>query len=153
MKLCNLVSCCCNELPLETRESFAQRVSSALDRADLDTFRKLLAPDAQWGDPSQVVPTCQSREEILNWYENARESGVRATVTDTVVLDNHILIGMKMTRISGLNDHFAEDERWQVLTFDNGAITSIRGYSTRDEAELAMATPSPWVIGPRRGRS
>ena len=144
LRLCGNVQCCCSALPVETTESFARRVACALDDADLEAFRALLGTDARWGDPYESVATCQSREQILEWYARARDQGVRARVSETTVIDHHILVTMLVRRPSKSVAQATEEERWQVLTVDNGSITSIRGYETLDEAELAMTAPSPW---------
>ena len=147
LQLCANGQCCCSELAIETPESFARRVTAAFDGADLEVFRKLLAANARWGDAYDPVPTCQSREQVIEWYTNARDAGMRAKVTETVVVNHQIILGMQVIHPPQPGEQSAENERWQVLTFDNGSITSIRGYETRDEAELAVAGPLPWGVG------
>lgn len=144
LHVCGDATCCCTELAIETGISFATRITSALELGDLDTFGRFLSLDALWGAPEQSVPTCQNREQILAWYENARTTGIRASVIETVVLDDHILVGLEVTGPTPSNDGDGPRERWQVLTYDNGQITSICGYPTRDTAESAVASPPSW---------
>jgi hypothetical protein len=65
-------------------------------------------------------------------------------VIETVVRDHHILVGLEVTRPTPSNDHSAPRERWQVLTFDNGRITSLCGYSTREAAVAGVTSPPAW---------
>jgi ketosteroid isomerase-like protein len=118
-----------DELPL------AERVRAALGSGDVGAWRGLLTPDAKWGAPDDPNPSCHSAEEVIAWWNLARERGVRATVTEVVPGRGTILVGVKVGGRDG-DDPGAESDRWQVLTVRDGLIAEIRGY---DEREVAAA--------------
>ncbi|MGB8196365.1 MAG: nuclear transport factor 2 family protein [Acidimicrobiales bacterium] len=108
-----------------------------MENVDLELMGELLAPNARWGAPEQAVPTCRSASEILAWYELARASGVRADITEIVVVGDNILVGLKILAAAQTNAEV--NTRWQVLRVDDGRVSEIRGYERRREA-LAFAT-------------
>ena len=112
----------------EAAVRLAGLVRHALEEADLETYADLLAADVRWGPPGDPSPPCQSRQQVLAWYQHGRDAGIRAKVTETVVTGDRILVGLKVTGADG------ETDRWQVLTVGGGQITSITGYDNRDEA-------------------
>ena len=134
-KTCNRSTCCCNPELVDSVESLAEYVAAAFESSDLGAIRELLAPNASWGSPGQVPATCQNRDQVMQWYENGYEQGIRATVEETLVIQNHIVVGLDITQLNS-GDHGVED-RWQVLTVENALIVDIRGYQNRDEALLA----------------
>jgi hypothetical protein len=117
----------------ESMEIIASRVRVAMESVDLQMMNELLAPDAKWGAPEQDVPTCRNAQQILAWYEMARENGVRADITAVVLVGNHIVIGLK---VINPNDQKKSRNatRWQVLTVEDELVTEIRGYETRGDA-------------------
>lgn len=62
-------------------DAVAGRVRAALQEADLSTLADLLDPDVHWGAPDDPAPECQNREQVLAWYRQARDAGLRADVT------------------------------------------------------------------------
>jgi len=116
-----------------------------METIDLATMAELLAPDAKWGAPEQEVPTCRDAREILSWYEMARENGVRADVTEVVVIGTHIMVGLKVLANKERNPKSKNVARWQVLSTEGGRITEIRGYETRGDAStFAQSGVSRW---------
>ena len=113
--------------------SLADRVRSALGSGDADAWRRLLTPDAKWGPPDDPHSGCHSAEEVIAWWNLARERGVHATVTEVVPGPGTILVGVK---VAGRDeeDPAAESDRWQVLTVREGLIADIRGYEERQVA-------------------
>jgi SnoaL-like protein len=125
-------------------ETIASRVRVAMESVDLQLMRELLAPDARWGAPEQDVPTCRNAQQILAWYEMARDNGVRADITAVAIVTNHIVIGLK---VINPNDQKKSRNatRWQVLTIEDELVTEIRGYETRGDAtEYANSGVSNW---------
>lgn len=126
-------------------ETIASRVRYAMEAVDLQKMGELLSPDARWGAPEQDVPTCQNAQQILSWYELARDNGVRADVTDVAIVGNHIVIGLKILPNPNDKKKARTSVRWQVLTVEDDLVTEIRGYETRGEAtEFAKSGVSNW---------
>ena len=144
LRACANAKCCCAQLPMQSMEMLAARVRDAMESADLTQIGVLLTPNARWGAPEQEVPTCRNSRQILTWYGAAKEKGVRAKVTDTVVIGEHIVVGLKMHSTDG-SSNAPDGERWQVLTVADGRIDEIRGYETRGEAtQFATSGVSHW---------
>jgi len=123
----------------------AARVRLALESADLTVMGELLAPDARWGAPEQKVPTCRNSQQILQWYEAGKNMGVRADVTEMVIIDTNIVVGLQMRARPDVASNAADDVRWQVLSVEDGRIAEIRGYETRHEAtDFATTGVSNW---------
>jgi ketosteroid isomerase-like protein len=124
-------------------ESLAAHVRYAMEAVDLEEMGELLAPNARWGAPEQDVPTCRSAREILSWYELARENGVRAEITEIRVVNDNILVGLKI--LANPQTKSKVNTRWQVLSVSEGRIAEIRGYERRGEAmTFATSGVSQW---------
>ncbi len=109
----------------------AAQVAAALQAADLTVLGGLLDPEVRWGPPGDPEPPCQSRDQVLSWYRRGRDAGTRATVTETVVSGDRILVGMRVTgRPAGNGPH----DRWQVLTVRGGRVAEIAGFDDRIHA-------------------
>ena len=123
----------------------ASRVRVAMESVDLQLMSELLAPDARWGAPEQDVPTCRNAQQILSWYEMARDNGVRADITAMEIITNHVVIGLKVINPND-QQNSRNATRWQVLTVDDELVTEIRGYETRGAAtEFATSGVSNWT--------
>jgi hypothetical protein len=126
-------------------EVLAERVRTAMESADLVAMEALLAPDARWGAPEQRVPTCRNAKQILSWYEMARETGVRADVTEVTIVGERIVVGLKILPSPTEQSNPGDAVRWQVLSTEDGLVAEIRGYETRDEATtFATSGVSRW---------
>jgi hypothetical protein len=124
-------------------DSLAMHVRYAMEAVDLEVMRELLAPNARWGAPEQDVPTCRNATEILSWYELARENGVRAEVTEVNVVQDNILVGLRI--LANRQTKSTVNTRWQVLSVVDGRIAEIRGYERRGEAmTFATSGVSQW---------
>jgi hypothetical protein len=115
-------------------------VRHALETIDLTAMNELLAPNARWGAPEQDVPTCRNAREILSWYEMARDNGVRADVTEVVVIGENLVVGLKILANPDVSAKDKVRTRWQVLSVCDGRIVEIRGYERRGEATAFAAT-------------
>ena len=117
-------------------EELAERVRHAVDSADAAAMADLLHPNAKWGAPDDPKPSCQNRRQVLDWYQQSRERGVGARVTEVEVRGDKILVGMKVAGRSPDGEPGAEVDRWQVMTVVDGQIADIRGFEGRDEAAV-----------------
>ncbi len=145
LRACDNAQCCCAGLPMQTMDMLASQVRHALETADLTVMGELLAPDARWGAPEQKVPTCRNAKQILKWYEAGKNNGVRADVTEMVIIDTNIVVGLQMRASPDVPSNPDDDVRWQVLSVEDGRVAEIRGYETRDEAtEFASSGVSNW---------
>jgi hypothetical protein len=111
-----------------TAQGIAEHVRAALESEDLAHFSELLDPDVRWGAPGDATPSCQNRDQVLAWYRRGQEAGTTARVTELLVLDDKILVGLMVLR----QGEYAE--RWQILTIGPGGVTDIRGFEDRRSA-------------------
>ena len=113
-------------------QRLADQVAAALEAADLSAYRELLHPDVRWGAPDAKRPSCRNRDQVLAWYQRGRESGVRASVTEVVILGDRLLVGLNVR--GGQGDDEGGVPRWQVLTVSDGRVVDIVGFDDRAEA-------------------
>jgi ketosteroid isomerase-like protein len=127
----------------EAIESLAQQVKIALESADLSAFSRLLDPNVRWGAPDDdPVPSCQNREQVLAWYRRGRDAGVRARISEVVVLgDQTILAGLVVTGNRAAEENGGGIERWQLLTVRDGRVVDIVAYDDRTEAVARARQP------------
>jgi ketosteroid isomerase-like protein len=126
-------------------ETLVVEIRRAMETADLEVMGELLAPDARWGAPEQDVPTCHNAQQVLAWYEIARDNGLRAEVMDTVIIAHNIVVGFKILATREATAPTGDALRWQVLSVRGGQVAEIRGYETRREAtEFATSGVSHW---------
>ena len=130
----------------EAMSSLALHIAAALDAADLAAFSDLLDPEVHWGPPDAASPTCQTRDQVLSWYRRGREAGTRARVSETTVLGDRILVGLRVTGLQAAGtrtpaDRGGEAQRWQVLTVRDGRVIDIVGFDTRREAMARAGVP------------
>ena len=131
---------------METPEDFdtlIEKIRSAFESADLGAISQLVDEHARWGPPDQPVPTCQTRDQVLEWYREAKQAGVRAEVNDAIAIDDCIVLGLKVSGRDDTTANGATTDRWQVLTVRNARIVEIRGYEDRESALAYAADPVP----------
>ena len=106
-------------------------VRDAIVQGDLTAFEEVLAPDVVWVGmwPGQL---CRNRVEVVEMLKFAQEQGIEARPEivrdegDRFVVDPHLPI----------------DERHQVFVLsEDGAVSEVRAYPTRDAAFAAMEPP------------
>lgn len=123
----------------------ADRVRAAFDSADLTAIADLLAPDVRWGPPGDPSPPCQSRRQVLAWYERAKETGMRARVAGVTVLGDRLLVELAVRDTRASPAPRDESARWQLLTIRDGRIADIVGFDTerdaRSYADASTASP------------
>ncbi len=146
VEACPDSSCCCAGTPLQPQSGLGDRVRAAFESEDLHALGDLLAPNAQWGAPQQRVPTCQNRQQILDWYHVAYDAGARATVTDVETHGGNLVIGLHVTGLPGTKKRSRVRVRWQVLGVTCDAVTSICGFERKDDAVAhARSGRSGWT--------
>jgi SnoaL-like domain len=118
----------------EGMANIALQVKAAIDGGNLSDFEGVLDPDVRWGAPNDPSPACQNREQVLAWYTRGRASGTRAHVTETVIWENRLLVGLIVTHARTARELEGDANRWQVYTVRAGRIIDIAGFDTRDEA-------------------
>jgi ketosteroid isomerase-like protein len=126
----------------ESVEQVARQVRIALETGDLSTFSKLLDPNVRWGPPGDPSPPCQSREQVLAWYQRGKESGTRARVSEVVVLGDQILLGLLVAGTQAARERGGRATRWQVLTVREGRVVDIVGFEQRSEAAARAGLPA-----------
>jgi len=114
-------------------EELALAVEGALQSEDPMSFAGLLHPHVTWGAPGSARPPCTTRDQVVTWFGQGRESrsaaGITSRVTEvSVVGDDRILVGMMFGRKG------AYQERWQLLGTRDGQIADIRGFEDRPSA-------------------
>jgi ketosteroid isomerase-like protein len=143
---------------LSATERIARQIRVALEAADLSAFSDLLDPRVRWGAPDDPSPSCQSRAQVLAWYQRGRDAGVRATVCETVAAGDRILVGLRVTGRQEVAEPASRQvaepasrqvaepasrqvaepagqaNRWQVLTVRDGRIVDIVGFDGRGDA-------------------
>jgi hypothetical protein len=125
---------------VQSLDELGRRVRNAFESGDLHAFSALLAPNAQWGAPEQKVPTCQNRQQILEWYQLAYDAGARATVTDVETHGGNLVIGLQVTGAPRAKKKDQVQIRWQMLGLTDGLVTSICGYERKDDAVASART-------------
>lgn len=118
-----------------TTDHLAEKVRVALESTDLDAYQELLAPDVHWGPPDSPQWGCQSRDQVLTWYQKARDDGMRARVTEVVAGPQCILVGVE---VSGRE----ASQRWQVMRVEDGLIVDIAGFDDRAPAAARAGVDS-----------
>ncbi len=130
--------------------SLLDQLRDALSTADFDAFGSLLADDVRWGPPDVPAPPCRRREHVLAWYRRAHDAGASAEVTETLVVDDQIVVGLRVRGLPGATPSEGEVERWQVFTVRDGQIADIVGFPDRREAlDRARGAPSAEPEAPR----
>jgi len=76
---CGTPNCCCVHLPTQTIVLLSEQIQTAFNRRDMDTFHRLLAPDARWGD-DDARNKCRSREDVIRTFKRLLAEGVRGEV-------------------------------------------------------------------------
>jgi hypothetical protein len=124
----------------ETQE-VATRLREAFTAGDAALFAPLLDPRVRWGGEEETEQTCHSRGDVLAWYGRAQAAGVRAQVTETLVRQHAVVLGLALTGPPQGPDGERPDQVFQTFRLADGLIIDIRGYPTREEALAIADTP------------
>jgi ketosteroid isomerase-like protein len=119
-------------------EQLARQVSTALEAGDLAAIGELLDPNVRWGSPGDPSPPCQTREQVLSWYERGHAAGATARVSGTAVVGDKILVGLVVAGTTDRQERGGRALAWLVLSLRDGRVVDIAGFDGRQEA-LAWA--------------
>ena len=114
--------------------TLAERVKAALGSGDASAFADLLDPEVTWGAPGAPTPTCKNRNQVLNWYQRAQESGVQGTVTEVEVIGDRLVVSLMVRGTQGARERGGSIPRFQVLSVRDDRITDIVGFDDKEEA-------------------
>ena len=117
-----------------TMDELADQVRSALVAEDVSAFAGILDPDVTWGAPGARNPTCKNRNQVLSWYQQAREGGVRGSVFDVDVFADRLVVSLSVQGTEGARERGGTSLRFQVLTVRDGRIVEIVGFDEKTEA-------------------
>ncbi len=115
-------------------DELAEQVRKALVAEDFTAFAELLDPDVTWGAPGARNPTCKNRNQVLSWYRQAQERGVRGSVFDVDVFGHQLLVSLSVRGTEGARERGGTSLRFQVLTVRDGRILEIAGFDEKAEA-------------------
>jgi hypothetical protein len=125
-------------------DEVAESLRAALAGHDMPRLAGLLDPAVRWGGDEDTESTCHSRADVVRRYEGLHAAGVRAHVDEVVVHQQAIMLG---TRVDWPDQDDPDEERpdqlFHVFRVRNGLVHDIRGYTDRQEADNAAATPAP----------
>jgi hypothetical protein len=102
-------------------QAIAHRLTTALEARDLESLREILAPDVRWGGEEDTPQTCHSRADVLAWYAGLHARGFRASVVETAVEPDRIVLTLDVTRPGG-----GTSRNYQVFQIARGRIVDIR---------------------------
>lgn len=111
-------------------EEMAERLSAAFASGKLQSLEPLLHPKVRWGNDEETPDTCHSKGDVLSWYARAQRAGITATVTDSVVRDQAVVLALQVSGREPIVLH-------QVFRLQDGLVRDIRGYP---ELDTAIAT-------------
>jgi hypothetical protein len=102
----------------------AEALHAAFDTADEQALAALLHPDVRWGGGPAG---CHSRAQVLEWYQGLRARGVHATVRETTIAGDTVILGLAVG-LSGRAPAKGADLFYQAFTVDDdGSVVEIRG--------------------------
>ena len=102
-------------------QAIAERLRSAFERQDLGTLAGVLDPDVRWGGEEDTPETCHNRADVLAWYGGLIDRGFRATVAETAVEPDRVVLTLDVTRPGG-----GTSRSHQVFRIAAGHIVDIR---------------------------
>jgi len=123
-------------------EEVAGQLRTALESGDLSGFGELLDPAVRWGPPGDPSPPCQSRQQVLDWYQRGRSKGAQAAVSELTVLGDRVVVGLVLAGTEAAQERGGRALRWQVYTVRNGRVVDIVGFELRSEAVDWAAAPA-----------
>lgn len=123
----------------ESVQRVARQVELAYKAGDLASYAGLLDPAVTWGAPGEERPPCRTREQVLEWWRRAEQSGVRAKLSEVAVIGDRVLVGLVVEGTEQARARGGDALRWQLLTVRAGLVVDIVGFDQKSEA-LAWAS-------------
>jgi ankyrin repeat protein len=102
-----------------------QQVRTAYETGDMELLASLLHPDVRWGGGPDG---CTNRDQVLSWYQDLRNHGARASVTDVEVHGSSVLVGFAWSRPAVDVRQVPAQARYQVFRVERGQIVEIAGH-------------------------
>ncbi|HEV7959184.1 MAG TPA: hypothetical protein VGP11_06955, partial [Acidimicrobiales bacterium] len=90
------------------------------------------------GDPS---PTCQSKNQVLSWYQKGAYAGARAKVQEMTEFGSQLLVGLVVRGTLQAKEKGGQGPRWQVLTIEDSKIVDIVGFEQKSDATAWLSLP------------
>ncbi len=118
----------------------SRRLRLAYETGDLELFGALLAPNVTWGPPGDPSPPCQSKQQVLAWYQKGAYAGASAKVQEMTSFGDRLLVGLVVTGTSTAKEMGGQGQRWQVLTIQGAQIVDIVGFAQKREATDWLST-------------
>ncbi|MGC2175034.1 MAG: nuclear transport factor 2 family protein [Acidimicrobiales bacterium] len=118
----------------------ARQIRLAYETGDLELFGALLARNVTWGPPGDPSPPCQSKSQVLAWYQKGAYAGARATVQEMTAFGNRLLVGLVVKSMPASKEMGGQAPRWQVLTIEGSQIVDIVGFTQKSEATDWLST-------------
>lgn len=118
----------------EAMEQLARKVRAAYETSDLSLLDEILDPSVHFGPPGDPSPPCQSREQVIAWYERARAAGASAHVVAMEVMGDRLLVDLLLRGNDSARARGGLAPRWQLLTVRDGKVVDIVGFEQREEA-------------------
>ena len=105
-------------------------VREAIESVDLETFAEALAPDVVWAGryPGEL---CRNRDDVLLMLRDAQERGIQPRPEVVLERDDLLIVDPHL------------DGRHQVFVLDDGLVSEVRAYVSR-EAAFAVVEGRPW---------
>jgi hypothetical protein len=119
-------------------EEVAREVRLAYELGDIQRIGALLAPNVTWGPP-RGPSTCQSKSQVLAWYENGRNAGAHAQVEEIEIVGQQLLVGLVIVGAPLAHARSSRSPRWQVLSVRGAHIVDIVGFEQKSDAVSWMS--------------
>ncbi len=116
------------------QDDFLDRLRTALESQNVNRLAELLAPDVTWGAPGDPNPPCRNSDQVIRWYQDGFDNGVRTTVREVTPLGDNVLVGLSVTGNPAAGDADGAVDRWEVLAITDGLVSDIRGFEDRESA-------------------
>lgn len=97
--------------PSRSAEEIGERVRAAFNDADLRSVGDLLDPNVRWGPPGDDRWGCHNRADVLAWLQQSLDGGARAHVSELVIRDGKLLIGLRVRGQDAAPGEGGDEER------------------------------------------
>ncbi|HST56780.1 MAG TPA: nuclear transport factor 2 family protein [Solirubrobacteraceae bacterium] len=99
----------------------------AIARGDLDTFARLLAPDAQWRAVDDGEWNCDSREDVLAVMERNLAEGLGGRIEETFEFGERVMVAFRPYEDTPLQRPLDNGIAYVVVTMRDGVIREVKG--------------------------
>jgi ketosteroid isomerase-like protein len=136
---CGTEGCCCGTLPTrQSLDGIAVQITAAFAERDMESFGRLLANDARWGD-DDAPNRCHTRGEVIATFQRLLAEGVGGEITETMTGRAGILCHLRIDW-PGPGESGRRNEVLHLYRVRDGQIVAIEPYDDRLAAETALAS-------------